>query len=126
MTQQIRTALPIGATCIVASIYWRRNNLLSFFLLSLCLHSLSYLCLPISRPISISLAISISFAICISLPISISIPISISSLSLSPISLHYTEKHKTFITGANNLLRFAYSWGHRLKIAVYLAETEIH
>jgi hypothetical protein len=29
-------------------------------------------------------------------------------------SLHYTEKHKIFITGVNNLL--PYSWGHRLKI----------
>jgi hypothetical protein len=57
------------------------------------------------------------------------------SLSLPPlprhllatsISLHYTEKHKIFMTGANNLLRLACSWGHRLKIVVYLAETEIH
>jgi hypothetical protein len=24
--------------------------------------------------------------------------------------------------GANNSLRFAYSWGHRLKIVLYLAE----
>jgi hypothetical protein len=44
------------------------------------------------------------------------------SLSPSPspllaisISLHYTEKQNIFKTGANNLLRFAYSWGHRLK-----------
>ncbi len=28
------------------------------------------------------------------------------------------------MTGANNLLRLAYSWGDRLKIVVYLAETE--
>ena len=47
-------------------------------------------------------------------------------LLATSISLHNTEKHKIFMTGANNLLRLAYSWGHRLKIVVYLAETEIH
>jgi hypothetical protein len=48
MTQQIWTVFPVGARCIVASIYWRRNNLLSFFLLSLCLHSLSHLSISAS------------------------------------------------------------------------------
>jgi hypothetical protein len=47
-------------------------------------------------------------------------------LLTTSISLHYKEKHKIFLMGANNLLRLAYSWGHRLKIVVYLAETEIH
>jgi hypothetical protein len=42
------------------------------------------------------------------------------------ISLHHPEKPKNIRNGANNLLRFAYSWGHRLKIVVFLAELEIH
>jgi hypothetical protein len=74
--------------------------------------------LSLSPNLYISFLISISLAISISLPISIYLPIFL--------SLHYTEKHKISITGAKNLLRFAYSWGHRLKIVVYLAETEIH
>jgi hypothetical protein len=49
MTLQIRTASPTGERCIAVSIYWRRNNLLSFFLVSLLLHSLRYLSLPISK-----------------------------------------------------------------------------
>jgi hypothetical protein len=62
--------------------------------------------------LSVSISqLSLSPNLYISLPISISLAISI--------SLHYKEKHKIFITGANNLLRFAYSWGHRLKIVVY-------
>jgi hypothetical protein len=90
MTQQIRTVSPIGARCIVASIYWRRNNLLSFFLLSLCLH---FYQLSQSPNVYVSL----------SLPISISLAIAIFSISLFPrylylfdisISLRYTEKPK--------------------------------
>ncbi len=40
------------------------------------------------------------------------------------ISLHYTENK--FKSKANNLLRLTYSWGHCLKIVLYLAEMEIY
>jgi hypothetical protein len=77
---------------------------------------------PFSQ-LSLSPNLYISFPISISLATSFSFPISISlAISSLPISLHYKEKHKIFMTGANNLLRLAYSWGHRLKIVVYLAE----
>jgi hypothetical protein len=108
MTQQIRTASPIGARCIVASIYWRRNNLLSF-----------------SFYISVSVLSAISVSQSLHLLPHIHLPRHLHLLATS-ISLHYTEKHKIFKTGASNLLRLAYSWGHCLKIVVYLAETEIH
>jgi hypothetical protein len=39
---------------------------------------------------------------------------------LSPLHSKQTQ------TEANNFLRFSYSWRHRLKIVLYLAETETH
>ncbi len=45
-------------------------------------------------------------------------------LACISISLHFTENK--FKSESNNLQRFSYSWGHRLKIVHYLAETEIH
>ncbi len=90
MTQQIWTASPIGSRCIVASVYRRRNNLLSFFLLSLCLHSLSCLSLPISpSPFlfpSLSPSPSPRYLYWL-------FPRYIFLLDIS-ISLHYTEKTK--------------------------------
>jgi hypothetical protein len=70
--------------------------------------------------LSLSPNLYISLAISISLPISISL--AIFSLPLAP---HYTEKQNIY-KGGEHLLRFAYSWGHRLKIVIYLTETEIH
>jgi hypothetical protein len=118
MTQQIRTVSPIGARCIVASIYWRRNNLLSFS---------SYLSVSILSAISVSQSIHLLPHLLrhLRLPPYLHLPRHLHLLAIS-VSLHYTEKHKIVITGANNLLRLDYSWGHCLKIVVYLAETEIH
>jgi hypothetical protein len=42
--------------------------------------------------------------------------------SLSPSIAQKTK----FKSEEKNLLRFSYSWGNRLKIVLYLAETEIH
>jgi hypothetical protein len=100
MTQLILTASPIWQGTLLYQYIGPGITLFCFF----CFISLS----PFSQLFLSPNLISISFAI------------SISSLSLSPIFLHYTEKHKIFITGANNLLRFAYLWGHRLKIVVLL------
>jgi hypothetical protein len=122
MTQQIRTASPIGARCIVASIYWRRNNLLSFSF---------YLSVSVLSAISVFQSLHLPPHLHLHLPRHLHLlpylhlPRHLYLLATS-ISLHYAEKHKIFLTGANNLLRLAYSWGHRLKIVVYLAETEIH
>jgi hypothetical protein len=107
LTLQIETRRLSAQRSSLRQYNWRRNNPLGFFLLS---------------PVSILSAISVSHSLYLlshlHLPCHLHILISI--------SLHCTEKHKIFITGANNLLRFAYSWGHRLKIVLYLAEMEIH
>jgi hypothetical protein len=108
LTLQIRTASPISARCIVASIYWRRNNLLSFFLLSFCLYSLSYLCLPISAFPSPSPSPSLSPS---SLP-------SISPRYLYLPLLHRKIKKNIQNGGRTSCCVFAYSWGHRLKVCL--------
>ncbi len=122
MKQLIRTMSPNGTRCMLHQYI---GAAITFFCFSF------YLSVSILSAISVSQ--SLHFPHHLHLPRHLHpppprhpLPISISSLSLSPISLHYTEKHKIFITGANNVLRFTYPWGHRLKIVVYLAKTEIH
>jgi hypothetical protein len=98
MTQQICTVSPIGARCIVASIYWRRNNLLKISF---------YLSVSVLSAISVSQFLHLPPPRHLHLPPYLHLP---RYLLATSISLHYTEKHKIFITGANNLLRLAYLW----------------
>jgi hypothetical protein len=84
---------------------------LSLFCRFLYLHSFSYLRLPISTSPTQSPSPSPSLS-----------PLPSPSSSPSPFIIKKKNKSKL---GANNLLRFAYSWGHCLKIVLYLTESEI-